>query len=123
MHPLEQLMKSVVRIEAKLQNGSVATSSGFAYRFAEKEDGFHVPAIITNKHVIEGEVSVSLPISVADSTGNATGNFEVITYAIPNNVIYHPDPNVDLCAILAAPIHQYFQQKNLQPALVQPIYK
>lgn len=118
MHPLEKLMKSVVRIEAQLQKGSVATGSGFAYRFAEKEDGLHVPAIVTNKHVIEGAVSVSLPISVADSTGNATGNFEVITYPIPNNVIYHPDPNVDLCAILAAPIHQYFQQKKLQPALV-----
>lgn len=118
MHPLEQLMKSVVRIEAKLNNGSVATGSGFAYRFAEKEGGLHVPAIVTNKHVVDGAVSVSLPISVADSTGTPTGKFEVITYGIPNNVIYHPDPEVDLCAILAAPIHQYFKQKNLQPALV-----
>jgi hypothetical protein len=118
MHPLEQLMKSVVRIEAKLNDGNVATGSGFAYRFAEKEGGLHVPAIVTNKHVIDGAVSVSLPISVADNTGTPTGKFEVITYGIPNNVIYHPDPDVDLCAILAAPIHQYFQQKNLQPALV-----
>ncbi|KJZ12303.1 hypothetical protein TW85_16050 [Marinomonas sp. S3726] len=118
MHPLEQLMKSVVRIEAKFNDGSVATGSGFAYRFAEQEDGLHVPAIVTNKHVIDGAVSVSLPISVADNTGAPTGKFEVITYGIPNNVIYHPDPNVDLCAILAAPIHQYFQQKDLQPALV-----
>jgi hypothetical protein len=118
MHPLEQLMKSVVRIEAKLNNGSVATGSGFAYRFAEKEGGLHVPAIVTNKHVVDGAVSVSLPISVADNTGTPTGKFEVITYGIPNNVIYHPDPEVDLCAILAAPIHQYFKQKNLQPALV-----
>lgn len=118
MHPLEQLMKSVVRIEAKLSDGNVATGSGFAYRFAEKEDGLYVPAIVTNKHVIEGAVSVSLPISFADGDGNSTESFEVIPYDITNKVIYHPDPNVDLCAILAAPIHQYFQEKSLEPELV-----
>lgn len=118
MHPLDQLMKSVVRIEATLKSGGIATGSGFAYRFAPQEDGMYVPAIVTNKHVIEGAVSVSLPISVADSSGNFTGEFEVISYHINNNVIYHPDPEVDLCAILAAPIHQYFQQKQTQPALV-----
>ena len=118
MHPLEQLMNSVVRIEAKLKSGGVATGSGFAYSFAQQKDGMYVPAIVTNKHVIDGAESVSLPISVADSEGNITGKFEVITYSINNNVIYHPDPEVDLCAILAAPIHQYFQQKKTQPALV-----
>jgi len=118
MHPLDQLMKSVVRIEAKLNSGGIATGSGFAYRFAQQEDGMHVPTIVTNKHVIEGAVAVSLPISVADNNGNVTGEFEVISYPINNNVIYHPDPEVDLCAILAAPIHQYFQQKKTHPALV-----
>jgi hypothetical protein len=106
MHPLDQLMKSVVRIEAKLKDGGFATGSGFAYKFAPQEDGMYVPAIVTNKHVINGAVSVSLPISVADSSGNITGEFEIISYPINNNVIYHPDPEVDLCAILAAPIHQ-----------------
>lgn len=118
MHPLDQLMKSVVRIEATLNDGGVATGSGFAYRFAEQEGGLHVPTIVTNKHVIDGATSVSLPISVADSSGEATGNFEVITYPINSNVIYHPDAEIDLCAILAAPIHQYFEKKKLQPALV-----
>ncbi len=119
MHPLEQLMKCVVRIEAKLSNGGTATGSSFAYRFAEQEDGLHVPAIVTNKHVIEDTVAVSLPISTADAAGNPTGRFEVVTYEIDkNNVIYHPSDDVDLCAILAAPIHQYFQSKSEQPALV-----
>lgn len=119
MHILDQLMKSVVRIEATLQDGSVATGSGFAYRFASQDGGLHVPAIVTNKHVIEGASKVSLPISVADKSGNSTGKYEVITYELnKNNVMYHPSSEVDLCAILAAPIHQYFEQKSLQPALV-----
>ncbi|MCF6193216.1 MAG: serine protease [Kangiellaceae bacterium] len=112
-------MKSVVRIEATLQDGNVATGSGFAYRFATQEDGLYVPAIVTNKHVIEGASKVSLPISVADISGEATGKYEVITYELnKNNVMFHPSAEVDLCAILAAPIHQYFEQKKLQPALV-----
>lgn len=119
MHPLDQLMKSVVRIEATLQDGSVATGSGFAYRFAAQEGGLYVPAIVTNKHVIEGASKVSLPISVADKSGKTTGKYEIITYELDkNNVMFHPSAEVDLCAILAAPIHQYFEQKNLQPALV-----
>lgn len=117
MHPLDQLMMSVVRIEATLGDGSKSTGSGFAYSFAQREDGMYVPAIVTNKHVVEGAVSVSLPISVADKDDNPTGTFEVITYPLQNNVIMHPDSEVDLCAILAGPIYQYFQKKDLQPLL------
>jgi len=119
MHPLDQLMKCAVQIEAKLSKGGIATGSGFAYRFSEQEGGIHIPAIVTNKHVIEDTVEISLPISVADVSGNPTGRFEVITYSIgKNNVIHHPNDEVDLCAILAAPIHQYFKNKSEQPALV-----
>lgn len=119
LHPIDQLMKSVVRIEATLKGGGVATGSGFAYRFAAREDGLHVPAIVTNKHVIEGAESVSLPISVADERGEETGRYEVINYPIgAGNIIYHPDEGVDLCAILSSPIHQHFQDRKFQPALV-----
>ena len=118
MHPLEQLMKSVVRIEATAATGGVATGSGFAYRFAVQPDGLHIPAIITNKHVIEGAQSVSLPISIADKQGQPAGTYETSTYGIQNNVIHHPDPEVDLCAILAGPIHEYFRKKDFEPALV-----
>ena len=119
MHPLDQIMKCAVRIEAKLSKGGIATGSGFAYRFAEQENGLHIPAIVTNKHVIKDAVEVSLPISTADASGNPTGKFEVVTYSINhNNVIYHPSDEVDLCAILVGPIHQYFQNKREQPALV-----
>ncbi len=119
MHPLDQLMKCVVRIEANLSSGNVATGSGFAYSFAKQENGIHVPAIVTNKHVIYDALSVSLPISVADINGNLTGEFEIITYPITQqNVIYHPSPDVDLCAIIAAPIHEYFRSRSTQPALV-----
>lgn len=118
MHNFEKLMKSVVRIEAQLSDGSTATGTGFYYRFDIHDDGSHIPAIVTNKHVIEGASAVSFPISTADIEGTLTGSFEVITYPISENILYHPDNEVDLCAILAAPIHNYFEGKSLQPALV-----
>ena len=119
MHPLDQLMNSVVRIEAILNGGGIATGSGFAYRFALRDDETHVPAIVTNKHVIEGASKVSLPISIADNTGQPTGQYEVITYELHDkNVLFHPSEKVDLCAILAAPIYNYFKGEKFQPALV-----
>lgn len=119
MHPLDQLMKSVVRIEARLTNGGIATGSGFGYRLAAQEGGLHIPAILTNKHVIEDAVSVSLPISTANSNGEPTGEYEVVTYAIgSHNVIMHPDKNVDLCAILSGPIHQHFEGKKQQQIFI-----
>ena len=119
MHILDQLMKCVVRIEANLASGGIATGSGFGYRFAVKADGSHIPAIITNKHVIEGATSVSLPISTADASGVLTGKYEVVTYPIGiNNIILHPSNDVDLCAILASPVHAYLKTKGKQPALI-----
>lgn len=123
MHPLDEVMKCVVRVQANQPSGAVSTGTGFAYRFAVKEDGTYVPAIVTNKHVVEDAVSVSLPISSEDLDGNPTGRFEVITYTLNDNiVIYHPDDDVDLCAILTAPIHQYFHDKSERASLVY-LYK
>ncbi len=113
MHPLDKLMKCAVRIEAKLSTGGIATGSGFAYRFAEQENGPYILAIVTNKHVIKDAVSVSIPISITDHTGNLTRKYEKVPYEINNtNVIDHPDREVDLCAILTEPIHEYFQKKG-----------
>lgn len=115
-HVLEQLMKCVVRIEAESENGEVATGTGFAYRFAVKEDGLHIPAIVTNKHVIEGSVRISIPVSTLDAQGNKTGSFEKVTLPLSGgNVIFHPDPNVDLCAILSASTFSSFKTRGLYP--------
>ncbi len=118
MHILDQLMKSVVRIEAINNLNQVSTGTGFAYRFACRESGLHVPAIVTNKHVIEGNHTISMPISVANADGEPTGSYEVISYSLNNNiVINHPDPEVDLCAIIATPIYQHFANRKQQPLL------
>lgn len=119
MHALKQLMRSVVRIETTFPSGTVATGSGFTYSFAAGEDEMLIPTIVTNKHVIEDAVSISLPISTVNASGDPTGRFEVITYPITSNrILWHPDPEVDLCAVLIAPIYEYFRKKEENPFLV-----
>lgn len=118
MHLIDQLMMNVVRITAIRGDGNTSVGSGFAYELAKQEDGRFVPAIVTNKHVVEGAQSVTLPIGVADKDGNSIGTYEKITYALTDkDVIMHPDPEVDLCAIVATPIYQYFGKKQLEPYL------
>jgi len=48
----EQLTYSTARIECEAING-VLTGTGFFYRFLDQEDT-HVPAFVTNKHVVKG---------------------------------------------------------------------
>lgn len=118
MHILDQLMKSVVRIEAHLSSGEMATGSGFATRLAVQEDGKCVPVVITNKHVIDNATHVSIPISTADMSGTPTGSYELVKLEIGQpQVIMHPSESVDLCAILTAPILNYFSNKQLQAVL------
>ncbi len=119
MHILDQLMNSVVRIEAEMPDNSISTGTGFAYHFAQKEDGTQVPAIVTNKHVIDGAISISFPLSIADAAGSPSGKYEVVKFPINSgNILRHPDKEVDLCAIAMAPILQHFENKGQKCVLI-----
>ena len=127
----EQLAHSTVRIQCQSANGSESTGSGFFFAFAQSgplEGGAtHVPAIVTNRHVIAGAVSgrFSLTVKGADG-GPSVGNH--ITISLDNFAarwIGHPDPNVDLCAMPIGPLltkaaesQQSFFFINLEPALI-----
>ena len=51
----ELLTYSTVRIECRLAGGGLSTGTGFFFRFLNNETT-HVPAIVTNKHVVEGAI-------------------------------------------------------------------
>ena len=53
LSPSEQLTHCTVRIEVETASGTRGTDTGLFYRFADQGER-HVPAIVTNKHVIEG---------------------------------------------------------------------
>lgn len=105
LSPSEQLAHSTVRIECELHNGQIGTGTGFFYRFADKE-GLHVPAIVTNKHVIRGArkgkflMTYKKPNGDPDQQNHQSylfDNFESLW-------LPHPEDDVDLCVMPIAPI-------------------
>ncbi len=98
--PSAQLVYSTVRIECEYASGAIGTGTGFFFAFARREQAF-VPAIVTNKHVVEGAVRGVLHIHLRDA--NHQPMIQQSQRFIINNFypswIPHPDPSVDLCVM------------------------
>ena len=96
----ESLSLSTVRIECELANGDTSAGTGFFTRFAVDGDSF-VPAVVTNKHVIEGAVHGRLFLTLSAPGGGpqygSHHRFEIPDFSRP--WIPHPDPDIDLCAM------------------------
>ncbi|MEG4007629.1 serine protease [Microcoleus sp. Pol11C1] len=103
----EQLLFSTVRIAVQLSSGEEATGTGFFFNFLVDEQT-HIPAIITNKHVVAGAVTGSFQLHELDKTieePKPSGNFFPVDLDdFENQWIPHPDKDVDLCAMLFQPL-------------------
>lgn len=64
MHPIENIMNCVVRLQVSLLGGGIATGTGFSYRFETDILDQYIPVIITNKHVISDADFITLPINI-----------------------------------------------------------
>lgn len=105
LSPSEQLAYSTVRIECELQNGQSGTGTGFFFRFAES-GGVHVPAIVTNKHVVAGAKKGRFIMTLSDGDGNPIqqSHHAFIFDNFEHMWIPHPEGSVDLCAMPIAPL-------------------
>jgi V8-like Glu-specific endopeptidase len=115
----EQLAYNTVRITS-----DAGTGTGFIYKFAERKDGLHVPAIVTNKHVIEGASKGQFLLTLANEQNEpidtehftcSFNNFESLWHL-------HPDKEVDLCAMPIAPILSVLSEQKKTPFYI-PIDK
>ncbi len=105
LSPSEQLAHSTVRIECQLANGQTGTGTGFFFRFAESE-GIHVPAIVTNKHVVAGARKGQFLMTLADANREPLRqtHHAFVFENFEHMWIPHPDKDIDLCAMPIAPI-------------------
>lgn len=108
--PATLLMLSTTRIEAIGNTPGASIGTGYFYNMTAVGDVIF-PAIITNKHVIEGAHTINLHLQIMpggtepNDDGTASGEQRwPISMGLGNLVIPHPDPNVDLCAIMIAQI-------------------
>lgn len=97
----EQLAYSTVRIET-----DTGTGTGFFYRFSVQESGWHIPAIVTNKHVVDGTSKGKFLISRAQTDGLPDlKHHETFAFGdFPKLWTLHPSKDIDLCAMPIAPI-------------------
>ena len=105
MNVLEQLDRITVRI-VRLKQGKLTSESGtgFYFVFAKNADGSGAIAIVTNNHVLAGADSVRITLHVTDEDGGhrVSTQFAEVDVAL-DAVVPHPNPRVDLCAILISP--------------------
>jgi hypothetical protein len=103
----EKLLFSTVRIAVQLSSGEEATGTGFFFNFLVDEQT-HIPAIITNKHVVAGAVRGSFQLHELDKNieqPQPSGDFIPVDLDDFENLwISHPDKDVDLCAMLFQPL-------------------
>lgn len=119
LSPSEQLTYSTVRIECEYPNGEIGTGTGFFFRFAERQDNY-VPAIVTNKHVVEGAHRSKIHIHTADASGAPlpANHFGIIIEKLQSAWISHPNPEVDLCIMPIAPILNQATQQGKRPFFI-----
>lgn len=95
----ENLAFSTIRIECDLKEGETSTGTGFFFRFADTGSK-HVPAIVTNKHVVAGSTVGRLYFTLRDAAGEPEIGKPPFGWNVVNFEkawIPHPDPEVDLC--------------------------
>ncbi|MCT2530836.1 serine protease [SAR92 clade bacterium H921] len=100
----EQLAHSTVRIETTTSAGS-CQGTGFFYHFAiNGENG--TPAIVTNKHVVQGAISGKFVLTEKDENNSPVmGKYHELNFDDFGRLwTAHPNPDIDLCVMPIAPI-------------------
>lgn len=109
----EQLMYCTVRIECILSSGQMGTGTGFFYRFCDTGTT-HVPAIVTNKHVVNNSVHGSITLHFGDDNDCPIARYYE-TFKGDNfgsRWIPHPDSSVDLCIFPIAQLINNVQKQG-----------
>lgn len=108
----EQLLYSTIKLTTYKNGLAFGSGTGFFMSFAKSSKEF-VPAIVTNKHVIDGCDEIILLMHTDNGNGRPSG--EIMPYYLKINeetVIYHPENNIDLCAIPIKQIESQVQANN-----------
>jgi hypothetical protein len=115
LNTIDQLVHTTVRIECYTDAGEVSCGTGFFYTFCE-EDGRAVPAIVTNKHVIDGSDGGIIRMSIYGPDGaRVFGQHVELPIFEDKYWIKHPDPNIDLAAFPIGYVHKFFKAKGIKP--------
>jgi hypothetical protein len=110
---IDRLGYCTIRIECKLGGGRIATGTGFFFEFNVEVRGT-VPAIVTNRHIIEGASLGRLRFTTKKKDGTPyNGNYYTFNLnGFEERWIGHPE-GIDLCIMPIAPIVEEIKKKGI----------
>jgi hypothetical protein len=101
MSALDHLVHMTVRIEC---DGGRSSGTGFIFNFCDRGE-VHIPAIVTNKHVIAGAQHGIFHMTVAENDEPKYGEHVPVTLDhFETRWVKHPSPDIDLAAFPIAPV-------------------
>ena len=106
--PIEHaLTRNTVRIAAGVAQGQLtSTGTGFFYKITHPTSNLTRVVILTNKHVVRNAAVVQFVLSSAPAVADLDTQHQPkgrtdhpILWPLAKNLIAHPEPEIDLCAI------------------------
>lgn len=115
----EKLAFSTTRIVCDENNDS-ATGTGFFFNFSKEESDVFLPAIVTNKHVVNNSQRGKFQLPTANEEDKPElGKYSTVEVEdFSNKWINHPNPSIDLCILPLLPI---LESKGLRQK-ASPVY-
>lgn len=110
---VDQLVHTTVRIECHTATGAKTSGTGFICQFGAR-DGKHVPAIVTNKHVIEGAIVGIFHMTIANDQGepNYGEHVMVPVQDFEARCVKHSNIEVDLAVLPLAPVLKWMTKQG-----------
>lgn len=116
MRPFDEIIYSTVRIEGSLPEDICTTGTGFICNFCVRE-GIVVPAIVTNRHVIEGTSVGCFYMTIANDQGEPKHgeHVPVVMENFATRWITHSNNEIDLAALPLAEILRAMESQGKKP--------
>lgn len=121
---LDLVTHSTLLIEVIDEKGDLlSTGTGFIYNFCEdSEANTCIPALVTNKHVINNTKNIRLTFTLADEKRNPLFGQTKSIIVPTDDFIFHPANDVDLAILPIAFINKYFYDNNINIYYI-PLFK
>jgi len=108
----EMLSTTTVRVVMTKPKG-VSSGTGFFYSIGEDEH--YIPCLITNRHVAKDAIDMQIAISASTADGDRLNKpFTFVIRDIQAGILYHPDIDVDLCAVTLFPIIEDLRREGIE---------
>ena len=108
MNIQEQLMHTTVRIEIIKNNSVIGLGTGFFVSVPVSEENYKI-VLISNKHVLFAADDIAITFTTLKNGEPNYGSIMRIPIGkISNNVIGHPDPKIDVAALVCTGIFNLF---------------